>query len=250
MASIPHGTTIEAQGTFSTSAGAPTIPATSITPFPINDPGALIRFPSQTAATAGTSRIPQDLTPFITAGSITQDMLDDPNTLLRNHLTGQTIVSTTTIFINTTAAAPLVGGGTANIAFLLGNTAVTPTTPNADAVQMEAVFWIETVEHTITIPPFRPHFPPLMIPAPTGGQGQPIPTFQVQPPEPIHNPIQITVQTTQIQYSQKVFLNFKGLTWPHVSVATLVPSSPVPVPPSVWQRANGGNGGNGGNSQS
>jgi hypothetical protein len=27
-----------------------------------------------------------------------------------------------------------------------------------------------------------------------------------------------------------VFLNFAGLTWPHVSVATLVPSQPVAVP--------------------
>ena len=26
----------------------------------------------------------------------------------------------------------------------------------------------------------------------------------------------------------------KGLTWPHVSVATLVPSNPVPVLPSAW----------------
>ena len=49
-------------------------------------------------------------------------------------------------------------------------------------------------------------------------------------PEPRY----ITVQTTQIQYSQQVFLNFKGLTWPHVSVATLVPSNPIPVPPTVW----------------
>jgi len=33
MASIPHGTTIEAQGTSSTAAGRPTIPAVHITPF-------------------------------------------------------------------------------------------------------------------------------------------------------------------------------------------------------------------------
>jgi hypothetical protein len=28
--------------------------------------------------------------------------------------------------------------------------------------------------------------------------------------------------------------NFNGLTWPHVSVATLVPASPLPVPASAW----------------
>jgi hypothetical protein len=41
------------------------------------------------------------------------------------------------------------------------------------------------------------------------------------------------IKTPQIQYSQQVLLNFNGLTWPHVSVATLVPASPVPVPASA-----------------
>jgi hypothetical protein len=234
LASIPHGTTVEAQGTFSTIAGAPTIPPTSITPFPIGNPGGPITFASQTAADSNTSRIPQDLSAFITAGTITQAILDDPNTLLRNHLTGQNIISTTTIVINTTSAS-LAGGGTDNIAFLLGNTAVNPTKANAAAVQMEAVFWIETVEHVITVPPYKPTYPPLTIQAPTGGAGQPVPRFQVHPPTPLSEPVQLAVQTTQIQYSQKVFLNFKGLTWPHVSVATLVPSDPIPVPASAWQ---------------
>ena len=38
----------------------------------------------------------------------------------------------------------------------------------------------------------------------------------------------------QIQYSQQVLLNFNGLSWPHVSVATLVPASPLPVPASPF----------------
>ncbi|WP_165359408.1 hypothetical protein [Lichenibacterium minor] len=38
---------------------------------------------------------------------------------------------------------------------------------------------------------------------------------------------------TQIQYTQKVILNFAGLSWPHVSVATLVPAGPVPIPASL-----------------
>jgi len=29
-------------------------------------------------------------------------------------------------------------------------------------------------------------------------------------------------------------LSFNGLTWPHVSVATLRPSSAIPVPPGAW----------------
>ena len=79
MASIPHGTTIEAQGTFSVINGPPVIPPIDITPFAIG--GGKIRFASQTAAASGTARIPQDLTPFITAGTITQAMLDDPNSV-------------------------------------------------------------------------------------------------------------------------------------------------------------------------
>src|SRR5215468_9963164 len=72
MASIPHGTTIEAQGTSFTVAGGPRIDPVDITPFPIGNPGSRIKFPSQTVTDAGTFRLPQDLTDFIAAGTITQ----------------------------------------------------------------------------------------------------------------------------------------------------------------------------------
>ena len=232
MASIPHGTTVEAQGTFSTIAGKPTIPAVDITPTVIGNPAKKIPFPSQTATDDKTPRIPQNLAPFISAGTITQDMLTDPNTLLRNHIASQNITSTTVISISSDPASPLFGGGTDNIAFLLGDPAA--ANPNANAVRMDATFWIETVEYTIEVPVFEPGHPPLVIAAPTGAEGQPVPHFLVNPPMPIKEPRYITVQVPQIQYSQQVFLNFKGLSWPHVSVATLVPSDPVPVLPSVW----------------
>jgi hypothetical protein len=231
MASIPHGTTIEAQGTAFTVA-KPNIAAVDITPFVIGQPTHKIPFPSQTATNDDTPRIPQDLGPFIASNTITQALLTDPNTLLRNHIAPQTITATTVITIATDPAAPLFGGGTDNIAFLLGDP--TATAPNADAVKMEAIFWIETVEYTIEVPIFYPGHPPLVIPAETGAEGQPVPDFLVNPPVPITAPRQIKVSATQIQYSQQVFLNFKGLTWPHVSVATLVPASPVPVPASAW----------------
>ena len=159
-------------------------------------------------------------------------MLTDPNTLLRNHIASQDITSTTVIYIATGPAAPLFGGGTDNIAFLLGNPAA--SSPNAQTLKMEATFWIETVEFTIEVPVFEPGQPPLIIPAQTGDAGQPVTEFQVNPPIPIKAPRSITVRATQIQYSQQVFLNFNTLTWPHVSVATLVPGSPIPVPPSAW----------------
>jgi hypothetical protein len=234
MASIPHGTTVEAQGTSSTVAGKPTIPAVDITPFSTGSPTNKIPFPSQTAATNNTARIPQNLTSFIAAGTITQAMLTDPNSLLRSHIASQTITSTTTISISSAPAAPLIGGGTDNIAFLLGNATASPPKPNAQTLKMEATFWIETVAFAIEVPIFEPGQPPLVIPAQTGAAGQPVPEFLVNPPVRISAPRSITVQATQIQYSQQVFLNFNTLTWPHVSVATLVPSDPISIPLSAW----------------
>ena len=232
LASIPHGTTVEAQGTSSTASGKPTIPPVDITPFFIGNPANKVPFPSQTAANAGTARIPQNLAPFIAAGTITQAILDDPNTVLRNHIATQNITSTTTISVSTSPALPLFGGGTDNIAFLEGNPGA--TAPNANAIQMTATFWIETVLHTITIPVFQLGQPPLTLAAHTGEAGQPVPHFLVTPPRDILAPHTITFTTTQIQYSQTVFLNFGPLTWPHVSVATLVPSGVIAVPPSAW----------------
>jgi hypothetical protein len=232
MASIPHGTTVVAQGKFSTASGKPTIPAVDITPFTTAPPNTKIPFPSQTATTNNTPRIPQDLTSFIAAGTITQAMLTDPNTLLRNHIASQNITSTTTIFVSTSPAAPLFGGGADNIAFLLGDPAAKG--PNAQALKMTATFWIETVEHVIVVPVHRHGHPPLTIQAETGEAGQPVPKFLVHPPIEITAARRITVKSTQIQYSQQVFLNFNTLTWPHVSVATLVPSEPIPVPHSAF----------------
>jgi len=233
MGSIPHGTTIEAQGTFSTINGKPTIPTVDITPFTIGSPSSKIPFPSQQVVNKNTPRIPQDLTSFAAAGTITQAMLNDPNTFLRNHIASQTITSTTTIVISTNPAAPFTfGGGLDNIAFLLGN--AQHTNPNASAVEMDATFWIETVEYTFEVPIFQPGQPPLTIPANTGSAGQPVPEFLVNPPVAITAPRQLKVAATQIQYSQHVLLNFNGLSWPHVSVATLVPASPLPVPASAF----------------
>lgn len=222
MASIPHGTTINAQGTAKTFSGPPTIPPVNITPTLLGN-GHLIKFPSQTAATPGTPRIPQDLGPFIAAGTITQAMLDDPNTVLRDRLVGQHVVSTTEISISTNPVIPLIGGGTDNIAFLK---------PNADAVQMTATFWIETIEHTIVIPPHAPNQPLHVEPQPlgAGAGGHPIPRFTLTPPHGITAGHTIKLRSTQIQYTQTVFLNFNGLRWPHVSVATLVPGGAITVP--------------------
>jgi hypothetical protein len=243
MASIPHGTTIVAQGTSTAFTGAPNIPSVSITPGPAVSPGSpvppTIPFASQTVTNQGTTRIPQDLTPFITAGTITQAMLDNPNSLLTSHNSGLTITGGTQISVSTSPSPPLFGGGTDNIAFLLGNAGAIANPAgsgqNAQTVEMSATFWIEAVEHTIVVPPFEPGQPPLTLEPENIPANQPAPSFIVRPPIPIPAPRPITVTSTQIQYSQMVVLNFNGLSWPHVSVATLVPAGSVSVPPALWE---------------
>jgi len=225
MASIPHGTTIEAQGTSFTVAGGPHVDPVDITPFPIGNPGHPIRFPSQTAADAGTFRLPQELTDFIAAGTITQPILDNPNIILKNRADAQNITSTTVIQISTNPADPLFGGGTDNIAFLLGDK--NATGPNADAIQMSATFWIETVTEKITVPAYTAHRPVIVHGATSAGK--PVVSFAVTSNKPAAEDTTIDVSYTQIQYTQTVLLNFNHLTWPHVSVATLVPNKPVPV---------------------
>jgi hypothetical protein len=100
---------------------------------------------------------------------------------------------------------------------------------------MFAIFWIETVEEVILVPEYKVGRPPFKIKAKPSVQGQRVPTFSVTPPFDLDKPREITVTFTQIQYTQTVFLNFATLTWPHVSVNTLVPADDIVVPASVWK---------------
>lgn len=172
MGSIPHGTTIQAQGIASVSEGPPQIAAVGITPFVIGKPSEQIPFPESDLGNPTKFRTPDDqLT------GVTQAMVDNPNSVLQTALQGQSIVQTTTLRISSKVGVvpvPNVGGGVANIAFLVGNPA-----PNALAAEVDAIFWIETVKDA---------------------NGE---VFE------------------QLQYTQTVLLNFNGLSWPHVSVATL-----------------------------
>jgi hypothetical protein len=167
LASIPHGTTIVAQGTASTAAAAPNIPPVDITPFTIGSPTQKVTFNEQTL-----SKPSQFRTSGAGLAGITQPMLDNPNSVLHTALAGQRITSTTTLEV-ATGDAPVPGGGTANTAFLHGAAGG----PNANAASVRATFWLETLE------------------------GQPA--------------------ASQLQYTQTVLLNFAGLSWPHVTVATL-----------------------------
>jgi hypothetical protein len=225
MASIPHGTTITAQGTSFVVPGGPSIAPVDITPFPIGNPGQRFRFPSQDVTDPATFRLPQDLASFVAAGTITQEILDNPNLLLERRAAAQTITSTTVIIIDTQPAAPLFGGGTDNIAFLLGDPGA--TAPNADAVQLGAIFWIETVSEQLTVPAYTGSDPVII--EGDRSAGNPVARFSVTSATETTEETQVTVSYPQIQYTQTVLLNFNGLSWPHVSVATLVPNYPVPV---------------------
>ena len=92
--------------------------------------------------------------------------IKDPTEVLRAQIKGETIHSTDVISISTTPV-----GGIINIPFVV---------KNANAAQMDAIFWIETVKH------------------PTGKL------------------------FFQLQYVQRVILDFDGIHWPHISVATLI----------------------------
>jgi hypothetical protein len=135
LASIPHGTTILAQGISDTSA-APTIPDISIKPFPIGQGSNRIDFPEQTLATPSN---------FRTSGAgltgITQTMVDNPSTVVQQAIAGQHIQATTRLHV-ASSNAPLPGGGTANTAFLAG----AADGPNADAAEVRATFWLETLQ--------------------------------------------------------------------------------------------------------
>nr|WP_269809482.1 heme-binding protein [Kineosporia rhizophila] len=168
MATIPHGTVILAQGD-STSADEtprPEIPKASIVPFTIGDPQGLIEFEEMDLKTK---------TKFRTAGpglkGITQKMVNDPNSVLREAIAGQNITSTIRISTSTKTKA-VRGGGVANTAFLVGD-----SEPNAVAAKVTSTFWLEKLDNE--------------------------------------------ARASQLQYTQTVLLDFSGLSWPHVTVATL-----------------------------
>ncbi len=164
LACIPHGDAVNAQGQAISVDGPPIIGPANTVPFTIGDPtsapGAANAFPEynlQTPSAFRTNPVPS---------AISQTMINDPNTALRDALTGLTVTKTQVLDVSTNPE-----GGVANIPFV---------TQNANAAFVSAIFWIEEIQD------------------PSGG------TFM------------------QLQYTQTVLLNFGGLSWPHVSVATLV----------------------------
>ena len=134
MASIPHGTTVMAQGVAGDKPQAPTINPVDITPFVIGNAAKKIPFSESTLTNASDNRT-ADLT------GITQAMVTNPNSVLTAANAGQNITRTVTLFVSSDPVRPVVGGGTDNTAFLQGGA----DGPNAQAALVTAIFWIETV---------------------------------------------------------------------------------------------------------
>jgi hypothetical protein len=180
MGSIPHGTTINLQGKAFT-VPQPVFEPSSITPFKIGSPDdgktGLVHFHEEDLSKPSSSR-----TDLSRVSSLNQAQLSNPNLFLSEAIAGQTITSTTVITVSSDTSAsgsvPDAGGGTDNIAFLVGKGTPPAGGPNANAVKASAIFWIEQG---------------------TGPDGS---------------------EFLQLQYTQRVLLNFNELSWPHVSLAT------------------------------
>ncbi len=194
LGSIPHGTTVLAQGVSFVVNGPPVFDVANTVPFAIGNPNQPQPFVEADLSTEQTFRFPAQANPL----GLTQQMVNDPNSVLQAAIAGQTITQTVVLQVSSDTSQPLppqtsppspppqpqtleteVGGGTANTAFLEGAPPV-PQNANANAALVTATFWIETVQ---------------------GQNGEP--------------------DFLQLQYTQTVLLNFNGLSWPHVSVATL-----------------------------
>ena len=261
MGSIPHGTTINAQGLAPSSVsttisggtkGGPTIDDIDITPFGAEE---MVLSPSLLSKNKFSPRIPQDLDKFNKEGTITDEIIKNPNLVLRNAIKGQTISETISFEVSTgprptppeSSNSPpkprtdvMNGGGTANISFLKGEKPLAtkevpdpPDNPNAQVPFMTSKFWIETVQYQVNVGLMTSREPvclrPTMPKDPATGKEStaPTPEFWVTPPSKLPSfPKTITIPGTQIQYSQQVNLFFADETWPHVSVATLVPKEP------------------------
>jgi hypothetical protein len=188
MASIPHGTVINAQGVFQKIAGGPqTIPNNNILPFFFGQPvptNAQFDQVAQTFTELDLS-IPTNFRqePAGISRADLQNIVKNPNSVLQaalhESLQGTNMKSRTFLHVSTTDSVIKGGGGTANTAFLTAST--DPQVGNARATEMQAIFWIETI---------------------AGKGGKP--------------------DALQLQYTQLVMLDFFGIHWPHVTVGTLV----------------------------
>jgi len=166
LSTVPHGNSICAVG-FPEDVvpdGPPHIPPANTVPFPTGGQPPPPGTPNPYAAYDLSQESPFRTNPL--PDTVTQAMIDDPHTVQRDALVGQTLTHVTRLIVSTETA-----GGISNIPFI---------TSNADVHLLESLFAIERVH------------------APEGGE------------------------IMQLQYSQTALLNFRGKSFPHVTVGTLI----------------------------
>lgn len=148
MASIPHGTTVLLQGTATTvtqsgppptlATAAPTsLQPTAVTPGsspPIGPPQDMPELHLDQAEPNRTAPLPAE---------ISQEVVNNPTSLLDAQNEGLTFTAITTLQVTTTGQ-PVPGGDAVNTAFLAGIDG-TNENGNASANRVDAFFWIESV---------------------------------------------------------------------------------------------------------
>ena len=172
MGTIPHGNAFCTVGfvVHEEVNGLPQIPTSSTVPFAIGTPqpapGTKNPYPEYDLS------VPCEFRSNPLPAGITQAIIDDPLQMLRDTIGQQVnvqghVVTEVDLLITATAQ----NGGIANIPFI---------SANADALQMNSVFGIQTIVDS------------------TGNE------------------------FLQMQYSQVAMLNFRGMSFPHVTVGTLI----------------------------
>jgi len=176
QANIPHGDSLIAQSSVAISvSGGPKIDPVDTFPIKLTQPiPGLNDITHQVLGAPYTD--PYTTTPLpencLPKGLDAAKVIRDPTEVLRAQIAGQNIEETVVLVISTSGNPPNISTGILNIPFV---------GKNANATQMDAIFWIEKVHH----PKFNRQF-------------------------------------MQLQYVQRVILDFDDIHWPHVSVATLV----------------------------
>ena len=185
MGSIPHGAVINLQGTATQMvATKPTFDPASITPFIFNSPDDGKTGLVSFPDEEDLNRPSQSRTERKRVASLTPDHLKNPNLLLSDALAKQTVLSTTVLS-------------------LTSDTSPAGSIPDVGGGTANIAF----------LTGGRP---------PTGGPNALAPvvttTFWIEQVRDEYG-----AEFTQMQYTQRVLLHFNGLSWPHITVATLRP---------------------------
>jgi hypothetical protein len=252
LASIPHGTAINCQGfepdMNNPIPGKPNIKPVSVLPFPMGTPEDLETFaeffPQLNFDKKYDLRIPQEIK---SGGILTAPLMSNPNLMLIEFNDNSTKKRITEHLFFSVHSDPKVsgipGGGTANTAFLAGSgirDGRQNPGPNADGVSVGCDYWISTVEYDVLLP--EGDFPAdknknIIVDSEARKEEKDTekiivsPCFKLELDKNLNIPPNTVVKlkATQIQYSQNVTLDFDEMGWPHISVATLSPSKPVPI---------------------